>query len=152
MTLLVHFLSRVWHVLGLHEARRFERFSLAVELLVLWVIAYEAFWRPWRARRWIRRVYEYFSSGQALFNSAPHYRVDGEHVEAWNVSVSAWYRDTRDGLAKESPQSAAAFLLPPMRPMLALRDVHTLSHDSFRLLGDALENLKGIMEKADVYF
>src|SRR5437870_1659648 len=99
---MVHVAYRFWHWLAFGQARGYEIVSLIIELAVLYVIAYETFWRPWRVRGWLKHVYDRFSEGQAIRRRAPGAVGDSaeaqQHVSEWKSSVDRWYADTQNML------------------------------------------------------
>jgi hypothetical protein len=62
---------RHWIGVQLVRVTPFDWTMLGVEVLVLVVITYEAVYRPWKTRRWLRTVYQCFSNGQTIQQSVP---------------------------------------------------------------------------------
>lgn len=150
----LHFVSRIWHFLKFHEVRPFDWIMAVIELAVLFVIAYEAFWRPWQVRRWLKRIYEWFDNGQQIrreIQNAPN-DLSADDWTRWREKVDEWYRNVQVVLKKDSPQAAAAFVFERVEPTFRFSDVNNDSQRHYRVLSDALKNLQGIMEKPDIYF
>src|SRR5262249_5925741 len=121
--------------------------------LVLWVIAYEAFWRPWRARKWVRRVYDRcFWPGILLHRSVPNNGATAGEAGQWVASFNAWFNETQTELRKHSLQSVAAFVMTPIMTMDINPAIHHDCQNHYRAITAHVSNLKDIMEKPDIYF
>jgi len=141
----VHFGYRVWHALGLDEARRFELISVRDDPQHRQLHD--------RVRVWLKRLYEWFAEGLTLRRRVPRaMNADPAAAQKWRSEMDRWYDDTQNMLKKYSVQSAAALVLEPAQPTLEFHGIDPTCHQHFRVLTFALANLKEIMEKPDIYF
>jgi hypothetical protein len=98
-----------------NDAKPFDWLMLAVELLVLALIAYEVVTGVRHKRRISRRISSIFvlmQRGQALEDSAPSQTADEAITAKWIENVSAWDAETNKTLANFSPQAAASYGCP----------------------------------------
>jgi len=157
------------------EVKPFDWLMLAVEVLVLGLIAYEVVVarRERRAKRkreallaerlsWLSGIVE---EGEQLRRTTPHGgpSVSDEQRWQWVKSVDLWTQQTTDLLAEKCPKSAIAFgLVKPTATPEAI--VYPPNHlgAPFQVVGNTrvsylhlvarLGNLTEIMEKVDFYF
>jgi hypothetical protein len=140
-------------------ARPIDRTVLVVDLLVLLVIVIEyghsllrerkKGQRELQRRRRLEFVRQAMSNGQELQRKAPYVHAPNLDVAEWKHSVNSWVQNTQTLLRSYSAQAEASFLhdphsIPANYPTLATHEYH--------LLVIRLNNLRGIMEKPEVYF
>jgi hypothetical protein len=138
--------------------RPFDWLMLVVEILVLALIAYEiaiTLWRKHVVNVRVARLFQQMSKGQELQKSAPHsLNTDSRMVAGrWVQSAREWSRETESLLASYSAQATAAFVLDTsgeMPPWYA--SIESSAQNQYSTLVVQLDNLRGIMEKPDVYF
>ena len=93
------------------------------------------------------------SRGQNLQRNAP--TVDNPDLAvatAWVESVTAWINETHQFLAHYSSQAASSFLHEGVRASLIYHGISAQARQLYPVLLSRLDNLRGIMEKPDVYF
>ena len=135
------------------EVRPFDWIMLAVEVLVLALIAYEVGVPLYKRKKTSERtkiLFSLMSEGQAILRKAPSV---GQFTEAdrWAKSVDSWTVKVENQLTAYSPQAAVAFAqavkldvrIPHVAPGVELH---------YRIITEKLENLRNITEKADVYY
>jgi hypothetical protein len=126
---------------------------LVVELLVLAIIAIEYGGHVWEKRRIkvrLAAIRSSYSQGQRLQLNAPRGLGVSQASQEWTASVRQWIDDTRSLLQLYSDQAAASFVHDPIdSPQVH----HTIPDPvTYALLATRLSNLRGIMEKPEVYF
>jgi hypothetical protein len=128
-----------------------------MELLILLGIAYEIYVtvdtrRQERRRqtcimRRVAALRELLSSGQTLQNSSP--KLLEPNPGKWIESFEAWTKAAQALLGSYSPQAEVTFLLDPKDRGL---DLVGGAQAQQALLRARLNNLRGIIEKPEVYF
>ena len=122
-----------------------------MEFLVLSLIAYEVFTaisRDRKIRNRLEVLFEAMNKGQELQRRPPSVHEPSLIVSEWKTSANSWIENTQTLLRSYSPQAEASFL----------HDPHTIPPNypapwpEYHLLVVRLNNLRGIMEKPEVYF
>jgi hypothetical protein len=154
------------------DTRPIDWVMLVVEFLVLSLIAYEVVTNIVRDRRISRRqsavnerllaLTEFMKKGQELQGSIPMpQKGDLTAILAWTISVQKWSEEVQTYLTQYSARAAAAFAL-----IVSSHEVDSIVRDSkgftfpigggireaYQRLVSQLNNLRGIMEKPEVYF
>jgi len=133
------------------DVRPFDDLMLAIEVLVLLLIAYEVgsgIWQRIRRHRRSRRLLGCFSKGQALQASVP---AENAETEEWLRNLKEWTDKTNNLLARYSPQASAAFLHSHSTVAGHYRGVARTAQTAMAELLERLENLRAIMERPEVY-
>ena len=151
-------LYRVWRMLT--EGARFIDWAiLVVDFLVLavilWLDAPERFHKR-KVRKRLAMVQRIMLDGHNLRASAPTTVPDVTHNAAtqWVQSVQAWIDGSYQSLADTSMQAALAFIHRDVAPDVIFGGISERANarHQFGELLHRLDNLRNIMEKADVYF
>jgi hypothetical protein len=129
---------------------------LVVEVLVLLIIAVEAIAhaiRGFRVKRRTKRLLVLVESGQALQRRGPAL-IRGQEKETydkWIAEVVRWMADTSILLEKYSSQAVAAFDHDEEGLSFTFRPIAEDGRATYEHLKERLNNLRDIIEKADVY-
>ena len=130
---------------------------LIVDFLVLaviiWLDAPERFHRK-RVRKRLVLVQRIMLEGHALRSSVSTANESNQTASDWIQSVQAWIDTSYQSLADVSMQAALAFMHRNVVPDVSWGGITTRLDISrqFQELLVRLDNLRNIMEKADVYF
>lgn len=121
--------------------------------VILWLDAPERFHKR-RVRKRLAIVQRMMLDGHALRNSVADANVSDEAASKWIQSVQSWIDTSYKTLADTSMQAALAFIHRNVIPDIYFGGVTNRADVSkqFQELLLRLENLRNIMEKADVYF
>jgi len=122
-----------------------------MELLVLLLIAYEvmaAIWRHQVVKRRLHTLLKSMEKGHKLEEDTPHPGWPSERISPWKDSVNAWIQETQLLLKSYSAQAEIAFLHDPH----VIQPNYRLPVREYHLLVTRLNNLRGIMERPEVYF
>jgi hypothetical protein len=150
----------------------FDWLMLVVEVLVLLLIAYEVFVGVYRHRRKRERKQHigeitaalsgFMDKGKALQGSVPCQEIAWElQADLWMANTDRWATETGAFLDGHSSTASAAFRLTPGTGTTALviqnSEGATFTIDgrhrhAYQRLVSRLENLRGIIEKPEVYF
>jgi hypothetical protein len=153
-------------------SRPFDWLMLAVEVLVLGLIAYEVIvgvLRHSRKGQRRRRIGEitntlsaFMEKGKTLQGGLPCTELAKElEADLWMVEADKWATEAGEFLAGHSPTASVAFRLTPGTGTMALvvqnSEGATFTIDgrqrhAYQRLVSRLENLRGIIEKPEVYF
>jgi hypothetical protein len=134
--------------------RPIDWWMLAIELLVLIVIAGEALLTLWtwhNKKNKVAKIFKLMAKGQQLQESAPT-QQEAQRVGEWARLVGTWLTETNDFLRTCSPQASAAFLLNFDFPTVHYAQIATGAHDSYVTILVRLKNLRNVMEKPDTYY
>ena len=134
--------------------REIDWWMLAIELLVLIVIAGEALLalRNWRNKKnKVAKIFLLMAKGQRLQESAPT-QQEFTRVDEWAGQVRTWLIETNDFLKACSPQASAAFLLNFDAPTVHYAHIAQGAHDCYITILVRLKNLRNVMEKPDTYY
>lgn len=128
---------------------------LVVELLVLAIIALESVVHVYhwlKIRRRMKRIRGYLSKGHELQSDVP--RDDRTQVLPWTERVNSWITETNQYLGGHSQEASISFMHfgGGMVRHLVYPGVHFDAQECFANLQERLDNLRGIMERPDVYF
>jgi hypothetical protein len=135
------------------DSRPVDFVMLVIEFLVLAIIAIEfgsAFRNKRRTKRRLEAIRDAMSEGQALQMAAPRGIGATEGSQNWAAAVNAWIAQTHKLLQSYSVQAAASFL----HDAGGVGTTYPSLVDSYNyaVLVARLNNLRGVMEKPDVYF
>jgi hypothetical protein len=128
----------------------------AMEFLVLALIAWEVIGEIRRHRvvnRRLKRLFDVMEKGHALQRTAPRIGASSMAAAEWINSVDEWDQQAQGTLKSYSVQAVASFLhdtsglVPPWYESIA-----TGARLKYVTLISRLDNLRGIMEKPEVYF
>ena len=123
--------------------------------IIIWLDAPERFHKR-KVRKQLVSVQRIMLDGHTLRESAPTAVPDVTHDVAalWVQSVQAWINDSHESLAGSSRQAALAFIHRDVAPDVIYGAISERANarTHFRELLIRLDNLRNIMEKADVYF
>jgi len=147
-----------WKIL-FQEARAIDWAILIVDFLVLavilWLDAPERFHRR-TVRKRLLMVQKFMADGQQLERTAPVAAgdVDAGVAATWVQSVQTWIHQTHQSLTKHSVQAGMSFVHRKVSADIRYGGItgHSNARDWYRELLHHLDNLRNIMEKADVYF
>jgi hypothetical protein len=151
MTSVYNLIRQIWY----QDVRPIDRATLIIELLVLVLIAYEVghpIYHQRKVRRRSRAITGFVESGRKLQNLAPGIEASDAEVSQWIESVEAWNNETHDFLKRYSAEAAASYLHNPGKFSGDYMGVAVKAQRVRRGLEERLNNLRDIMEKADVYF
>jgi hypothetical protein len=147
---------RKWHML-VEGARPIDWAILIVDFLVLavilWLDAPERLHKR-TIRKGLRVVQLCLVQGQELRNSVPSSGQDSVQVNAWTKSVEDWIRDTQMEMSKRSTQAGISFahFSGGASSLVNYTGIAGTAMQWYKELLLRLDNLRNIMEKADVYF
>jgi len=151
-TLVLVMLDTLRHAFS-HGSRFLDISMWIMEFLVVILIAYEVgttVWHKRKMRRRLARLFALLASGQNLQKAAP-FRHDDAYTKNWIVDVGKWIREATESLDGYSHQAATAFSQVkkshPHQP-----GINSVAGETYGDLLQYLENLRGIMEKPDVYY
>lgn len=121
--------------------------------VILWLDAPERFHRR-KVRKRLVVVQKMMLDGHSLRNSVADANKNDETASRWIQSVQTWIDTSYKTLADTSMQAALAFIHRNVIPDIYFGGVTNRQDVSrqFQELLLRLENLRNIMEKADVYF
>ena len=141
----------------LEGTRPIDQWMLIIELLVLVLIAYEVgagVWRAIQTHRRVKAIFQRMSLGQDLQSKAPSGGTDEPTATAWVNSVKTWMQETYNLLARYSPQAAASFVHDQGGASVQYSGItgNAQARDWYRTLISRINNLRGIMEKPEIYF
>jgi hypothetical protein len=120
--------------------------------VILWLDAPERFHKR-KVRKRLLMVQRIMLDGHNLRTSAPAVVIATNDVaEQWVKSVQTWIDGAYQSLANASMQAALAFIHRDVAPDIVWGGVHANARGQFGELLHRLDNLRNIMEKADVYF
>ena len=151
-------LLKIWRMFT--EGARFIDWAiLIVDFLVLavilWLDAPERFHKR-KVRKRLAMVQRMMLDGHSLRESAPANVPDPTHDVAlqWVQSVQTWIDRSDQSLRIASMQAALAFIRRDVAPDVLFGGIteRANARHQFAELLHRLENLRNIMEKADVYF
>jgi hypothetical protein len=122
----------------------------------LLIIAGEAFAHAkhkLRIKRRTKRLFVVRASGEELHRKGPNLMSGQEQTELreWMAEVSHWVTQTEDLLGKYSSQALASFRHDEKGLGLKHRIIAENSQGVYAHLTERLNNLRDIIEKADVY-
>jgi len=150
----------------LEEIRPFDWIMLAVEVLVLILIAVEIFiftgpewWHGIQAKKKAAKLIPFLAQGEALRNliSKSPNQDQNQHRE----NILKWDKETQDFLAAIAPRALSAYMhivrlqandSAVLSANGQLHPVHGLFADAYRVLQSRLENLQKIIETPVLYF
>ena len=137
-----------------HDA--FDRAMLVIELLVLFIIGFEAVvhaWGHFKVAHRLKHVRARFAEGQELQRNAPQLGARSEDVTRWVMNVDAWVNATNRLLTGYSYQASASFLHDPghMFRLVTAHQIASAAESPYAQLQDRLNNLKRIIETPNVY-
>jgi hypothetical protein len=138
-------------------ARPIDWAILIVDFLVLavivWLDAPERFHKK-QVRKRLLLVQRIMLDGHALRNSVYGANTNTETASEWTHSVQTWIDTSHQSLANVSMQAALSFMHRNVAPDVSWGGVTHRQDVSkqFQELLVRLDNLRNIMEKADVYF
>jgi len=141
------------------EVRPFDWVMLAVEILVLLLIAYEVgigLWRNRKTRNYLSALHGQMRKGLDLQTTAPSVGMgETDAVRAWLRAVPGWVEETNTLLSGYSAQASASFLHKPHGEQAGrendYRGIYHYGRLQYAELVERLNNLRTIMEKPDVY-
>jgi hypothetical protein len=149
---------------GLSPAAVFAVLSLAVVLFYLWLYRAEqrakepppvtAFFGPDTRRRENQAgLAPLITEGQALREAVPFasHLTQQADVAAWKERVEKWRDRTEAFLIQRSPSAAVRFSDMANLQGLHIPKIHQEVHTDFIVLNRHLENLRAILDQADVY-
>ena|SRR5208283_2726634 len=121
--------------------------------VILWLDAPERFHKK-KVRKRLVLVQRIMLDGHALRNSVSTASASNQTASQWIQSVQAWIDTSHQSLADVSMQAALAFMHRNVVPDVSWGGVTNRQDVSrqFQELLVRLDNLRNIMEKADVYF
>jgi hypothetical protein len=135
------------------ETRPIDWWLLVIEVLVLAIIAAEFVRILLRERRTHKRLitlHAIMAKGQELQRTVPN-NGQSDKITAWANSVEEWIKETAQALDGYSPQAAAAFN-QGIGTSVHYPHVHGALQGTHNILLRRLDNLRGIMEKPEVYY
>ncbi len=136
------------------DTRPIDLWMLAIELLVLVVIAGEAALslRSWYDKRKKRgQILALMSKGQALERCPPGH-IELHRVNEWVQQVDAWITQTDNFLKTCSPQASAEFQSNIGMPTVMYPAMAPGAEPWYKTILVRLANLRNIMEKPDTYY
>ena len=127
--------------------------ELAFIVVVLWLELPERFHKK-KVSKSLRAVQLSMVLGQKLQNSVPSSSQDPSQTHAWAKSVQDWIQDTQREMAKHSTQAGISFahFAGGASSTISYSGMSTHTQRWYKELLWRLDNLRNIMEKADVYF
>ena len=137
------------------DSRPIDWAMLVIELLVLFLIAYEVGHGVLRTRKLGRRVkavLELVSEGVQLQQAVPKGSVTAESVNPWQESVLSWTQRTTQRLARYSAQASYSFAHITSRPAADYAGVAGEVQNVYGCLVWRMDILRRMMEKPDAYF
>jgi hypothetical protein len=143
------------------NARPIDLGTFFVSIAVLLLTGYMAFlatWPPMRRRQRSRRALQCFNEGEQLRSEVPE--VDFQHETRhaaimWAQNVENWSVSTDRLLKGYSADASAAFLHDSGSSLDSIwykREVAAGAHEAYETLQRRLNNLRGILERPEVYF
>ena len=120
--------------------------------VILWLDAPERFHKR-KVRKRLLIVQKIMLDGHSLRESAPPVaNATNDAADQWVRSVKIWIDNADQSLAATSRQAALAFIHREVAPDIMWNGIHVYARAQFGELLHRLDNLRNIMEKADVYF
>jgi hypothetical protein len=139
--------------------------DVAIVALIVWLDVPEKLHKR-RCAKIVKVLSDFMFVGHTLAGSVPNPQLQqvgsAEQIEMWRQSVEAWRTETAQYLSAHSSKAASAFLLITLSETNVTNIVHPLEGWSFHLSGyeretyqallGYMDNLRGIIEKPEVYF